>query len=94
MDTNTHTMQDSRCTVCGSFDFQLEEVGAKMIDATQPKGLRVSGVRHDDAHSLRVDRSIAPGAKEARTFWCTCGHKFSRQYDTLAIRLYRAHRKA
>ena len=63
------------------------------MDNTQD-GFKVSGVRHDDAHSLRVNRTLPPGAREERTFWCTCGERFGAAFDSPARAAYRAHRKA
>ena len=54
----------------------------------------MSGVRNDAQHTLTVDRRIALGVKERRTFTCTCGESFGLQYDAPARALYRAHRKA
>jgi len=56
-----------------------------------PEGIRMSGVRHPEGHSLRVYRTARPGEKIQRTFWCSCGKGFGRQYDTNARVLYRWH---
>jgi hypothetical protein len=56
------------------------------------EGVRMSAVRHDSAHSLRVDRTLRPGDKEARDFWCTCGADFGSLFDSPARAAYRKHR--
>lgn len=52
-----------------------------------------SGVKHDEAHSLRTNKSLAPFDKEAREWVCICGHNFGKLYDSTAVTQYRAHRK-
>ena len=54
---------------------------------------QMGGVRHDDKHSLRVDRTAIPGEKAKRWFWCTCGKRFGFLSDLAARTLYREHRK-
>lgn len=58
---------------------------------TDTDGIRMTGVRHPEGHSLRVDRTAMPGESVRRQFWCTCGRVFGEQYDTNARIQYRQH---
>lgn len=89
MDTIDHTVESGFCTVCGETEDWIN--GA--VDDAAPEGVRMSAVKHDDAHSLRVDRVLMPGETALRTFWCTCGHSFGAKFDSPARAAYRAHRK-
>lgn len=55
------------------------------------EGFRMSGVRHPEPHSLRVDRTAIPGERIKRQFWCMCGYYIGEQYDTNARIKYRQH---
>lgn len=59
------------------------------LDSWIPK----DGVRHDENHSLRADRSLTPGEAVKRNWRCTCGHDFGSLYDNAAVTAYRLHRK-
>jgi len=70
-----------------------------MSEATNPtppdiqNWLRAGSVKHDDIHSLRIDRTLTPGVAEKRNWRCTCGHDFGLLYDNAAKGAYRLHRK-
>lgn len=70
----------------------LDEIEAENAAREEGESLPVSGVRHDDAHSLRTDRKLLPMEKAPRRFWCICGAGFGVTYDSTARKAYRAHR--
>lgn len=55
--------------------------------------LRADGVRSNERHSLRVDRTLSPGDRERRNWRCICGHSFGLLFDTAAKSAYRQHFK-
>ena len=102
MSTTTHTMRDGFCTTCGETEEWLTQTDGEMVraeqapmtDAERAEQFKFSGVRNDAAHTLYVDRSLAPGEKQSRHFRCSCGKYLGFNPDYLGARFYRAHRKS